>query len=109
MAVSYFFGYKLTPYLPGELKASKNKWIYGSTFAVHFLFALVNVGASYVAWFIFVAFTLGKLLAFLRVPGWFGLMALAIAWFGPVLWWWYGGKLPSFDPHRWGCGDKGPP
>ena len=108
MAVSYFFCYKLTPYLPGEVKASKNKWISGSTFAVHFLFALVNGGATIVAWFIFVAFTIGKFFVFLGAP-WLGLMLSAVAWFGPILWWWYDGKLPSVDPHSWGCGDKGPP
>ena len=109
MAVSYFFGNKIGPYTPWGVKVSKNKWISGSAVAVLFIFALVHVGATIVAWFIFVAFTLGKLFVFLRVPGWFGLMALAVAWFGPILWWWYDGKLPSVDPHSWGCGDKGPP
>ena len=108
MAVSYFFGNKIGPYTPWGVKVSKNKWISGSAVAVLFIFALVHVGATIVAWFIFVAFTIGKFFVFLGAPE-LGLMLSAIAWFGPILWWWYDGKLPSVDPHSWGCGDKGPP
>ena len=106
--VASFLGNKINPYTPWGVKASKNEWISGSVFVVLLIVCGIGFVAAIVAWFIFVAFTIGKFFVFLGAPE-LGLMLSAIAWFGPILWWWYDGKLPSVDPHSWGCGDKGPP
>ena len=110
LAVAYFILRILLPYEPGGEKELKNKWISKGIAILNVILSLVFIGAGLVVWFFIVVVVIGKLLVILGFPGWLGLSLLAIAYFGPIVWMWNGGRFPnSPNPHDYGCGDRRPP
>ena len=91
--------------------ANRSKWsvILDKTLFVVMISSAFVAGISFlIIWFYVSMYVFGFVAWFLGIRQGGELLWFWI-FFGPIVWMWYGGKLPIPDPSNWGNGDKGPP